>query len=411
MSNNPGGRRTVAVIFGSQSVEHDVSIVTAQQVIRALDPAKYEVVPIYITREGKWLSGAPLSDLNTFKNEDVSELMGVKPTTITPSTEFAGMITPPMAGYFGKNTFRKIDVVFPCVHGSHGEDGTLQGLLELANIPYVGCGVLASAVANDKITCKAVLKEAGIRVVDSMSFRREDWSRSRADVLVRMEELGYPLFIKPATLGSSIGISRPKEATEAAAGIDLALSLDRRVLVERAMTGAMEINCSVIGNMDIKPSVLEQPISFDEFLTYEEKYLHGGANKGMKGADRQIPAPIPASLTQEIRDIAVRAFRAIDGRGIARMDFLVKDGEVYLNEINTLPGSLSFYLWQETPEWRLSPAMVCDELIRIAFEAHADKRRTVYSHKTRLVAQAARGMKGMKGMKYGVKTRGVKANR
>jgi D-alanine-D-alanine ligase len=283
------------------------------------------------------------------------------------------------------------------VHGTHGEDGTLQGVFEMADIPYVGCGILASAVANDKITAKAVLKEHGIPVVDYVWFRRQDWLNNRDQMLQKVESLGYPVFVKPATLGSSIGISRPNDRQALINSVDIALNLDRRVLVEKAVVGAVEINCAVMGNGNPRASILEQPISYQEYLTYEEKYMRGGGAKGMKGAERQIPAPISADLTQQIQNMTVEAFKAIDGRGTARIDFLLKDGEVSLNEINTMPGSLSFYLWQAE---RMTPGQVVDELIRLAHEAYAEKRRTMYNYKSGLVEQAAaRGLKGMKGFK------------
>lgn len=397
MAISPGRKLTVGVIFGSRSVEHDVSIVSAQQVIRAMNPARYDVVPIYITRDGKWLTGPSLTDVKTFQNLSLEELMGIKETIISPSIQHHGMITPPVAGFLGRNTLRRLDVFFPVVHGTHGEDGTLQGVFEMADIPYVGCGVLASAVANDKITTKAILRENGIPIVDYVSFRRHDWLADRDAVLDKIEELGFPTFIKPATLGSSIGIGRPKDRQSAIASIDIALNFDRRVVAERAIVGAVEINCAVIGNAEPRPSILEQPISFEEFLTYDEKYLRGGGSQGMKGAERQIPAPISDELTKQIQGLAVKAFKAIDGRGTARIDFLLKDGQVYMNEINTMPGSLAFYLWQAEG---MSPSAVVDELIRLAQDAHAEKRRTIYSHKTGLLAQAAeRGVKGLKGMK------------
>ncbi len=397
MAATPGRKQTVGVIFGSRSVEHDVSVVTAQQVIQALSPDKYEIVPIYITRAGKWLTGPALSDIKTFQNVNIEELMGIKETIVSPSIQHHGMITPPVAGYLSRNALKRLDVIFPVVHGTHGEDGTLQGVFEMADVPYVGCGVLASAVANDKITTKAVLREHGIPIVDYIAFRRQDWLTNRDAIMERVDEMGYPLFIKPATLGSSIGIGRPADRQAAMAAIDVAVNFDRRVIAERAMTGAMEINCAVLGNADPRPSVLEQPISFEEFLTYEDKYLRGGAASGMKGAERKIPAPLPAELTERIRKLAVEAFKAIDGRGTARIDFLVKDGEPYVNEINTMPGSLAFYLWQEEG---MTPAKVVDELIRLAHDAAAEKRRTMYDYRTGLINQAAaRGIKGIKGMK------------
>jgi D-alanine-D-alanine ligase len=254
---------------------------------------------------------------------------------------------------------------------------------------------MASAVANDKIITKAVLKENGIPVLDYVSFRRQDWLKDRDSVLAKIEsKLPYPLFIKPATLGSSIGIARPVDRKAAIAAIDIALNFDRRVLVESALVGSIEINCALLGNAEPRASVLEQPISFEEFLTYEEKYMRGGNSSGMKGAERQVPAPLPDDLTAQIRQLAIDAFKAIDGRGTARIDFLVKDGRPYLNEINTMPGSLAFYLWQAE---QMTPAMVVDELIRLAHEAASEKRRTMYDYKTGLIDQAAvRGIKGLK---------------
>jgi len=404
MANNLSKKQTVAVLFGSRSVEHDVSIVTAQQVIRAMDPAKYEVVPIYITRDGKWLTGPSLSDIKTFQNDNIEELIGIRETNISASSQHHGMITPPVAGYLARNALKHIDVVFPAIHGTHGEDGTLQGLLELADLPYVGCGVKASAIANDKVTTKAVMKENGIPVIEYFAFSRRQWQTQRAAILERLEEWGYPLFVKPSTLGSSIGIGRPTDAKEAAAAVDVALSLDQNVIVERALVGAIEINCALLGNEDPRPSTLEQPISYQEFLSYDDKYMHGGASKGMKGAERKIPAPLPPDLTAKIQGLAVEAFKAIGGRGTARIDFLVKDGQPYLNEINTMPGSLALYLWQAEG---MTPGAVVDELIRLAHAVHIEKRRTIYNYRSGLVAQAAatglKGVKGMKGMKNGIK--------
>ncbi len=394
MTSIPNRKLTVGVIFGSRSVEHDVSIVTAQQIMRALDPAKYEVIPIYITRSGTWLTSPAFSDLKTFQIEKIEELIGVRETLIAPAPAQHGMITPPLAGYLARNALKRLDVVFPAVHGSHGEDGTLQGLLELADIPYVGCGVLASALANNKAMTKTVLRAHGIPVLDGMLIRRAEWQSQRAAVLERLEGLGYPLFIKPNTLGSSIGVSRPADAKAAAAALDVAFGLDRAVIVEKALEGAIEVNCALLGNAQVRASLLEQPISFEEFLTYEEKYLHGGAAKGMKGAERKIPAPLPEALTEQIRHLAIRAFEAIEGGGTARIDFLVKDDQPYVNEINTMPGSLAFYLWQAEG---MTPAQVVDELIRLALERYREKARTIYDYKTGLVAHAALG--GLKGSK------------
>lgn len=391
------GKRTVGVIFGSRSVEHDVSIVTAQQVMQALRPEKYEVVPIYITRDGRWITGPGLRDIKTFQTENIVEMMGMKETLISPNPHHHGMITPPLSGMLGRSQLRRVDVIFPVLHGSHGEDGTIQGLLELADLPYVGAGVMASAVTRDKIMLKSVLAQHNIPVVKHLAFARHEWVSGADALLSRIDtELGYPVFIKPATLGSSIGVARANNAEEARNYITVAANFDRRILVEHAVEGALEINCAVMGNYTIRASVLEQPITWQEFLTYEEKYMRSEGPAGMKGAERKIPAPISEELTQRIRQMAIEAFKAVDGRGTARVDFLVREaeGEVFLNEINTLPGSMAFYLWEAEG---MLPSHVVDELIQLAFEAHAEKRKTIYNYKTNLLAHAA--AKGLKGMK------------
>ncbi|MBI5957248.1 MAG: D-alanine--D-alanine ligase [Chloroflexi bacterium] len=390
-------KKTVGVIFGSRSVEHDVSVVTAQQVMQALRPEKYEVVPIYITRDGRWLTGPGLRDLKNFQGDNIADMMGMKETLISPSAGHQGMITPPVAGMFARNQLRRLDVVFPVVHGSHGEDGTLQGLFELADLPYVGAGVMASAITRDKIMLKALLAQHGIPVVKHLAFSRHDWITNPAPLLERIaSELTYPVFIKPATLGSSIGVARATNADEARNYINIAANFDRRILIEAAVKDVIEINCAVMGNYDVRASVLEQPITWQEFLTYEEKYMRTEGASGMKGAERKIPAPISDDLTQRVRQMAIAAFKLADGRGTARVDFLLRkdSDEIFLNEVNTMPGSLAFYLWQAEG---MSPSAVVDELIRLAFEAYADKRKTVYNYKTGLIAHAA--VKGLKGLK------------
>lgn len=387
---------TVGVIFGGRSVEHDVSVVTGHQIMQAFDPEDYEIVPIYIDREGKWFTGEPLLDIKNYENEVVS-LAGVVPTLLSPSVRHHGLINNPLpSGLFGKSQIQRLDVAFPAIHGTHGEDGTLQGLLELADISYVGCGVMASAIANDKLMTKTVLKQAGIPVVEAIGFTRAEWLDDPDTIVARItEQFSYPVFVKPVTLGSSIGIGKATDEKLLRALIDVAASLDRRVMVEAAITDCVEINCSVIGgDRQIETSVLEQPVSWDQFLTYEEKYLRGG--EGMKSAERLIPAPIGDELTAQIQDTAKCAFRAIDGRGIARIDFLVRPdtNELYLNELNTMPGSLAFYLWRATD---VSARDLVARLVKLAQDAHAEKRRSSYDYRTSLIAlTATRGLKGMK---------------
>jgi D-alanine-D-alanine ligase len=399
---------TVGVIFGGRSVEHDVSIITGHQVMMALanDPG-FEVVPIYIDRHGRWFSGEPLRELKNFQQyrDEVTSLKGIQSAILSPSTQHHGLILNPLAGRFDKAEIKRLDVVFPTIHGSHGEDGTLQGLFELADIPYVGCGVLASALANDKILCKIALSQQGIPIIEAVSFSRSEWIEAPDKVIshIQHELKTYPLFVKPATLGSSIGVAKVADESALRAAVEVAIGLDSRILVEIAIENAVEINCALLGQGDdIRASVLEQPVSLQELLTFEEKYMRG--SKGMVSAERIIPAPLSSDLTAKIQGYAVMAFRAIEGRGTARIDFLVRPetGEVFLNEINTLPGSFSFYLWNtdqgSSDHPPQTPTEVVRKLIQIARDAYAEKRKNMYDYQTGLVEfAAAKGLKGMKG--------------
>lgn len=393
-------KSVIGVIFGGRSVEHDVSIITGHQVMRAFDPERYDALPIYIDRQGRWFTGEPLRELKNFRDE-VTSFRGVREALLSPSVQHHGLIINPTAGRFERSEIQRLDVVFPALHGTHGEDGTIQGLFELADIPYVGCGVLASAIANDKIMTKIVLSQQGVPIVEGVSFSRAEWLTDADRVISHItHELRYPLFVKPATLGSSIGISKAADEAALRAAVQMAIHLDSRVLVETAVEQPTEINCAVLGYGDnLRASVLEQPVSWDQFLTYEEKYMRG--SEGMKSAERIIPAPLSAELSEQIRAMAIRAFRAIEGRGTARIDFLLKadSGEFFVNEINTMPGSLAFYLWQEEG---LSPREVVHLLVEAARDADAEKRRNTYDYRTNLVEMTAqRGLKGVKGVKSG----------
>ena len=389
-------RTTVAVIFGGRSVEHDVSVVTASQVMRALDSSRHDVVPVYISREGRWFGGEPLRDLASFDG-DVTARRNVVPVLLSPGTQHHGLLLQPLAGRLRQSRVQRIDVAFPALHGTHGEDGTLQGLLELADIPYVGCRVSGSALANDKVIAASLLRQHDIPLLPALDIARSEWLQQPDAVLARITAaLDWPVFVKPATTGSSIGIGRAADETMLRASLDVAAHFDRRILVEQAMSGHVEINCSVLGNSpELRASPLEQPLSWDEFLTYEEKYLHGPG--GMKNAGRIIPAPLDEALTRRIQQLALRAFRAIDGHGIARIDFFVKpaDAEIWLGEINTMPGSLAAWLWQESG---LSFSDLVEELIELAQAAHAEKRRTSYDYRSELLSLTRRhGLKGAKG--------------
>jgi len=392
-------RTTVAVIFGGRSVEHDVSIVTGHQIMNAFPAERYEVVPVYISRDGRWFTGEALSVLDSFKDDDILHRDGLRACLLSADTRHHGLILDPLAGRFSKSEVKRIDVAFPALHGSHGEDGSIQGLFELADIPYVGCATLGSALTNDKIMTKTVLRQTGIPVLDDFWLSRDLWL-DRPDVVLEalLARFELPLFVKPATLGSSIGIGRADTEALLRASIDIAANFDRRILIEPALRDGIEINCSVMGFGDhYEASTLEQPVSWDEFLSYEDKYLRGG--EGMKSAERLVPAPISAELTARIKETSIAAFKAVDGRGIARIDYLVRPerNELFLNEINTMPGSLAFYLWREDG---YTSADLVQKLVQLARDAHAEKRRNTYDYKTNLVDVASqRGVKGSKDAK------------
>ena len=389
-------RTTVAVIFGGRSVEHDVSIVTGHQIMNAFPAERYEVVPVYISRDGRWFTGEALAKLDNFKDENIVNRDGVKACLLSPDTRHHGLIIDPLAGRFSKSDVKRINVAFPALHGTHGEDGSIQGLFELADIPYVGYATLGSALTNDKIMTKTVLRQAGIPVLDDQWIARDLWL-DRPDAVIEelLRRFEFPLFIKPATLGSSIGIGRADSEPLLRASIDIAASFDRRILIEPAVTDGIEVNCSVIGFGDhYEASTLEQPVSWDEFLSYEDKYLRGG--EGMKSAERLVPARLNPELTERIKETSTAAFKVVDGRGIARIDYLVRpeQNEFHLNEINTMPGSLAFYLWRE--DGYTSEDLV-QKLVQLARDAHTEKRRNIYDYQTNLVDLASqRGVKGSK---------------
>jgi D-alanine-D-alanine ligase len=383
----------VGVIFGSRSVEHEVSVITAQQVMAAFDRSKYEVIPIYLTKRGEWLSGEKLADFRAFKafNPADHERVFIAPDPTVRSLVRAPQSIGRVRKLFGTEKTIELDVVFPAFHGTFGEDGTVQGLLELADIPYVGAGVVGSAVGMDKIIMKAVFREAGLPVVNYVWFSRRKWQEQPEETVHTIEtNLNYPLFVKPANLGSSVGITKVQSREDLYFALDVASHYDRRLLVEESVEGAegraMEINCSVLGNEDPIPSVCEQPVSWEEFLSYEDKYMRGEKAEGMKGAARRIPAPISEELTAQVQDMAVAAFKALDCRGVARVDFFLRkeDEKLFIGEINSLPGSISFYLWEPLG---ISPSQLVDRLVELAFDAHQEKHKTTYSYESNLLEQ------------------------
>jgi D-alanine-D-alanine ligase len=383
----------VAVVFGSRSVEHEVSIVTAMQIFTNIDREKYEVIPIYIDKQGRWNTGKNLDKLESYKNLELvakNKLVEFK----MPDRVGQKMLYPVKNNWLGGGKPVQIDVVFPAVHGTYGEDGTLQGLLEMVGIPYVGCGVTASAVGMDKVIQKALFEKEGLPVVKYVWFTKDEWQKDKKKIIVELEKkLGYPMCVKPANLGSSVGINIPKNRKELEWAVEVAKEFDRKILVEEGLVGIDEINVSVMGLDELEVSVCEQPIKTENMLTYEGKYMKGGKVKGMAGLSRMVPAPIKPILAERIQGYAKTAFRAIGGSGISRIDFLVdiKKEKVYINEVNTLPGSLSYYLWEKSGY--TFPKLI-DRLIELAVERSRKNAENQHSFDSKLLQATTRGTKG-----------------
>lgn len=365
-------RKRVGVLFGGRSGEHEVSLASARSIMSVMNPAQYEIVPIGITHEGRWLTGGdPMAVLAAGGPAPAATLPVEGSANLTPT---AGRELVP--GATGGH-FPPLDVIFPVLHGPYGEDGTVQGLLELAGVPYVGCGVLASSLAMDKIASKEVFLAHGLPVAPYRPVKRKHWAADPAAVIADLEAaLGYPMFVKPANLGSSIGVGRADDRAELAGALAEAARYDRKLLVEAAIPHAREIECSVLGNDDPLASAPGEVVPSNKFYDYAAKYLDGRS-------ELRIPAPIPAELTAQVRDLAVRAFLALDGAGLARVDFLLDDasGRLYLNEVNTMPGFTSISMYPQL--WAASGipyAELIERLIELAVERHTDRQRTLSSY-------------------------------
>ena len=362
----------VAVIFGGRSAEHEVSLESARNVMAALDPDRYEALPIGISKEGRWLIGSEaMPQLQAAADDGALSpafLSAAQPAAVLgPSAGRALIeITPGGTAQPGQ----QIDVFFPVLHGPYGEDGTVQGMLELADVPYVGAGVLGSALGMDKAAMKDVFTAKGLPILPHIVVRRSDWREDAPAVLEAIDATGlqYPLFVKPANMGSSVGVSKAHEAGELAASIELAAQYDRRIIVEQGVD-AREVECAVLGNDEPEASVVGEVVPGNEFYDYNAKYVDDNS-------DLIIPAHLDDDTTEHVRELAVQAFQAIDGAGMARVDFFVErsTGDVYLNEINTIPGftRISMYpkLWEASG---LSYRELVERLIELAIERHEDR--------------------------------------
>ena len=395
----------LGVIFGGRSVEHEVSIITAIQAINKIDLVKYEVVPIYISKEGKWYTGRMLLDIELYSDMDLLERYAREVVLYNRDGRF---VLQNKKGLF-KKIITEIDMVFPIMHGTNGEDGVLQGYLDTIGIPYAESGVYASVVGQDKIFMKQIFKESGVNVVKYKWFFDTDYTNDSEKVIKDIEKLGYPVIVKPATLGSSVGIKVCHDEVELRDAIIDAIRYDNKILVEEVVNNLKEVNISVLGNYEHQElSVIEEVGSSHELLTYEDKYIGDGKIKGkgkiksqgMASAKRIIPANIPDDIAKEIREMAIKAFRALNSSGVVRIDFLVdmKEEKAYVNEINSIPGSLSFYLWEKTA--KPYPELL-DEVLSLGIVSYKNKKAKTSTFSTNILEgfNGTKGLKGIKGIK------------
>lgn len=387
----------IGVLFGGRSTEHEISVISANQAMHAIDKEKYDVIPIFINKDGKFYTGNALFEIKEYRNPNdlVKKCIEV--------------FLKPVYGDYNLYTYKKgvfknalsvvtsIDVMVPVLHGANGEDGAVQGLLQIIGIPYAGCDILASANGMDKITMKMILRSQNIPVVDFVWFTDNGWHKNKEDIINKIEsELHYPVIVKPSNLGSSVGIGKAANRDELVIKIKEAEKFSNRLIVEKLVEDLQEINCAVLGTCDdFKTSVLEEPLKTGDFLSYKDKYMGGGKTKGMQASSKRIPAELPEELTNKIHYYAGETFRVLGCEGVSRVDVIVdkKDGSVYVNEINTIPGSLSFYLWEATG---ISFSELMNTLIKLALRRKREESGKTFSFDQNIFAMGG-GTKGAKG--------------
>lgn len=404
----------LAVIFGGRSVEHEVSVISAIQAIMSLNTEKYDITPVYMTKKGEMYVGDGIGDIESYKN--IPGLLSKSERVIMINEGDSVFFTPYPQKRFGKHEI-PVDIVFPIVHGTNVEDGTLQGYLKTLGVPFVGCDVTASAVGMDKYIMKTILKDNDIPVLDGKVFTLSDYENIE-NMISRIEEtIGYPVIVKPINLGSSVGISVAKTRDELVSSIDDAFRYATKVLVEHAITSLREINCAVLGDENqAEASECEEPMHTDGILSYEDKYIGGGKTKsgmeasgagakiqaggakgssGMASLSRQIPADISPERREEIRTMAVKAFKALGCNGVARIDFMIDTDtdSLYFNEINTIPGSLSFYLWEPLG---LPYTELLDRMIALALKRKRMEERLTFTFDVNILQNASLGGQGAK---------------
>lgn len=392
----------VGVIFGGETVEHEVSIISALQAIKNLDESKYEIIPIYISKDKTWYTGHILLDIETFKDFNNVKKYAKKVTLYKKENSYLLQCT---TGLFRKD-ITDIDVILPVVHGNNVEDGTLAGYLDTVGVPYVGSHVLGAALGQDKVAMKQIMASNDIPVVDYTWFFDNEYTEDKDKILKNIKKVGYPVVVKPATLGSSVGITYVKSEKDIEEALETAISYDTKVVVEKAVENLVEVNDSVLGSYEYqKVSPIEEVMGEDEILSYADKYLGnakktGSASKGMASTNRIIPARISDKLTNEIQDCSKKVFRIMNFSGVCRIDYLIdsKTQKFYVNEPNTIPGSLSFYLWKEAG---MKYSDLLDEMIQIAIKEYKHKSKKVRSFDSNILEgfNGSKGCKGLKGLK------------
>lgn len=394
----------LGVMFGSRSCEHEVSIISAVQLMRTADRQTYDVIPIYISKTGEWFTGDPLFDIATYTPFDENR-KGIRRVQLDLTAGSRALISREQGkGLFAKEQqviVARLDCVIPVFHGLHGEDGTVQGLLELCNIPYASSGVGASAVGMDKVYMKLFFQGCGFPVLPGRWFLRADWEKNPGEVMNDIEKnLPYPVFVKPASLGSSIGVTRANDRASLKEALELAFEFDRKTLVEKGLCEPLELNCSVLGyDGEAEASEIEMPISGGDLLTFMDKY-GSNSTKGMASLKRVLPAPIEPELKERIQKLSVDIFKAMDCKGVVRIDYMfdAPSQELYITEINTIPGSLAFYLWEACG---LPYTKLIDRMVECAMKAEQDKEENNYAYTSDILKNISMG--GKTGMKNGLK--------
>ena len=397
----------LGVLFGGESVEHEVSIISAIQAMNKMDSEKYEIIPIYITKDRQWYTGEMLKDIESYSDLSLIKKYAKNVVLYEKNGRFL------LQNKNGlKGVVKEIDIAFPIVHGTNVEDGVLQGYLESIGIPFVGGDVYACAVGQDKLFMKEIFEHEKLPVTKYTWFYDTDYNDDNKDILAKIKKIGYPVIVKPARLGSSVGIKTAYNENEVKDAIEDAIRYDNKIIVEKLVEDLMEVNISVLGNYENQQvSAIEQVMPTKDFLTYEDKYIGSGkvkgklgakykSSKGMASAQRVIPAPLKKDLKEEIENVAIGAFKALGSAGVVRIDFLVdkKENKVYINEINNIPGSLSFYLWEPIGK---EYTELLDDMINIGIRDYKKRTNKTHSFETNILKGFTElgGLKGMKGSK------------